>query len=557
MASACSLLSEEQFLCSVCLDVFTEPVSTPCGHNFCKACITKCWDNNDKCECPMCKKTFVNRPDLFVNTLVSEMAAQFRKSVDVKAASSNIQQQKPVKPVEVPCDFCPGTKLKALKSCLVCLTSYCETHLEPHQRVAALKRHKLIDPVENLEDRMCKKHDKMLDLFCRTDQLCVCVMCTEHKTHDTVPLEEEYEEMKAQLEKKKSEVQKMIQERQEKVEEMKASVQLNKKDTDEELAKTAEVFTALVASIQRQQAELMEVIEERQRAAQKQAEGFIKELEEEITELQRTSSELERLSLTEDQLQLLQSFPSVSSSPRTKNWSGISVCTHHCVETVRTAVLQLEETTTKEMKTLLQHIEKTKEDLQKLPEDFRLRRIQQLYAVDVTLDPNTAHPKLILSEDGKQVRCGDTRQDLPDNPERFDKEINVLGKEGFSSGRFYFEVQMKGDEWDVGVVRKSISRKGNISYSPMNGYWIICQRRGNKCWVLDKTSVSLSLSQKPEKVGVFVDYEEGLVSFYDVEAETLIYSFSGCSFTEQIYPLFSPSLDEAAPLIITPVKHTQ
>uniref|UniRef100_A0A667YEW6 Uncharacterized protein n=1 Tax=Myripristis murdjan TaxID=586833 RepID=A0A667YEW6_9TELE len=375
MASACSLLSEEQFLCSVCLDVFTEPVSTPCGHNFCKACITKCWDNNDKCECPMCKKTFVNRPDLFVNTLVSEMAAQFRKSVDVKAASSNIQQQKPVKPVEVPCDFCPGTKLKALKSCLVCLTSYCETHLEPHQRVAALKRHKLIDPVENLEDRMCKKHDKMLDLFCRTDQLCVCVMCTEHKTHDTVPLEEEYEEMKAQLEKKKSEVQKMIQERQEKVEEMKASLKL-----------------------------------------------------------------------------------------------------------LRSSLLWW--------------------------------------------------------------------------PPSRDK-INVLGKEGFSSGRFYFEVQMKGDEWDVGVVRKSISRKGNISYSPMNGYWIICQRRGNKCWVLDKTSVSLSLSQKPEKVGVFVDYEEGLVSFYDVEAETLIYSFSGCSFTEQIYPLFSPSLDEAAPLIITPVKHTQ
>uniref|UniRef100_A0A667YJ11 RING-type domain-containing protein n=1 Tax=Myripristis murdjan TaxID=586833 RepID=A0A667YJ11_9TELE len=204
MASACSLLSEEQFLCSICLDVFTEPVSTPCGHNFCKACITKCWDNNGKCECPMCKKTFVNRPDLFVNTFISEMAAQFRKSVDVKAASSSIQQQKPVKPVEVPCDFCPGTKRKALKSCLLCLTSYCETHLEPHQRVAALKRHKLIDPVENLEDRMCKKHDKMLELFCRTDQLCVCLMCTEHKTHDTVPLEEEYEERKAQLERKKS-----------------------------------------------------------------------------------------------------------------------------------------------------------------------------------------------------------------------------------------------------------------------------------------------------------------------------------------------------------------
>ena len=92
---------------------------------------------------------------------------------------------------EVACDDCSTRKLKALKSCLVCLTSYCETHLEHHQRVVNLKRHKLIDPAENLEDRMCKKHDRLLELFCRSDQTCVCHFCTEtdHKAHDTVPLE--------------------------------------------------------------------------------------------------------------------------------------------------------------------------------------------------------------------------------------------------------------------------------------------------------------------------------------------------------------------------------
>uniref|UniRef100_UPI003AB046E5 E3 ubiquitin-protein ligase TRIM21-like n=1 Tax=Centroberyx gerrardi TaxID=166262 RepID=UPI003AB046E5 len=557
MASAISLLSEEQFLCSICLDVFTEPVFIPCGHNFCKACITKYWDNNGQCDCPMCKKSFANRPDLFVNTLVSEMAAQFRKSVDVKAASSESHNQEAAKPVQVPCDVCSGTKLKALKSCLVCLASYCETHLEPHQRVAALKRHKLIDPVENLEDRMCKKHDKFLDLFCRTDQTCVCVMCTEHKTHDTVPLEEEYEEKKAQLGKKKAEVQEMIQERQQKVQEMKASVKISKKDTEEEIAKSVEVFTALVASIQRNQAELIEVIEEKQRAAEKQAEGFIKELEQEISELQRRSTELERLSHTEDHLHLLQSFPSCSSSPHTNNWSGISVRTHLCVETVRRAVAQLEETLAKEMTTLLKDIEGIKEDLEKLPEDIRLRRIQQLYAVDVTLDPDTAHRKLILSKHGKQVRCGDRCKNLPDNPERFDHCINVLGKEGFSSGRFYFEVQVKGHEWDLGVVRESSNRKGEISSNPNKGYWIIWLRDGNDYEALDDPSVSLSLIEKLEKVGVFLDYEEGLVSFYDVEAETLIYSFTGCTFKEKIYPFISPSYNDYSPLIITPVKHTE
>ncbi|XP_031687443.1 E3 ubiquitin-protein ligase TRIM47-like [Oncorhynchus kisutch] len=217
MASSSSVLAEEQFLCSICLDVFTELVSIQCGHNFCMACIRKYWDGNDMCQCPMCKKTFYKRPDLFINTFISEMAAQFRKSVQVKATSSS--DQLPAKTGEVSCDICTGMKLKALKSCLVCQTSYCETHLEPHQRVPALKRHKLIKPVENLEDRMCKKHDRLLELFCRTDQTCVYQFCTEakHKTHNTVPLEEEYGEKMAELGKIMAVVQQMLHTRSRKV----------------------------------------------------------------------------------------------------------------------------------------------------------------------------------------------------------------------------------------------------------------------------------------------------------------------------------------------------
>uniref|UniRef100_A0A3Q3ESY1 RING-type domain-containing protein n=1 Tax=Labrus bergylta TaxID=56723 RepID=A0A3Q3ESY1_9LABR len=93
MSAASCMLSEEQFMCSICLDVFTDPVSIPCGHNFCKSCITHHWDVNDQCECPMCKDVFENvlnvfekRPQLRVNTFISEMAAQFRQST-VKRSS--------------------------------------------------------------------------------------------------------------------------------------------------------------------------------------------------------------------------------------------------------------------------------------------------------------------------------------------------------------------------------------------------------------------------------------------------------------------------------------
>ncbi|XP_044198995.1 tripartite motif-containing protein 29-like, partial [Thunnus albacares] len=145
----------------------------------------------------MCKEVFNTRPKLKVNTFISEMVSQFRQEAQQKASSSSSEQQA-AKPGEVLCDVCTGTKLKALKSCLVCLTSYCETHLEPHLTMSGLKRHQLMDPVENLEDRMCMKHDKPLELFCKTDQTCVCMLCSvlEHKTHEFVPLKEEYEGQK-------------------------------------------------------------------------------------------------------------------------------------------------------------------------------------------------------------------------------------------------------------------------------------------------------------------------------------------------------------------------
>ncbi|XP_030282525.1 E3 ubiquitin-protein ligase TRIM21-like isoform X2 [Sparus aurata] len=544
MSAASCLLTEDQFLCSICLDVFTDPVSTPCGHNFCKTCITKHWSVNIPHKCLNCKDIFDTRPKLQVNTFISEMAAQFRQSAQQKASSSSSEQQVS-KPGEVPCDDCTGTKLKALKSCLVCLVSYCESHLEPHLTKSGLKRHQLIDPEENLEGRMCTKHDKLLELFCKTDQMCVCMICSisDHKTHDVVPLKKEYEGRKTKLGKRDAEIQQMIQKRRLKIQEMKRSVELSKKDADREIAAGVQIFSALKESVERSQAELIDTIKEKQRETEKQAEGFIKELEQEISELEKRSSEVEQLSQSADHLHLPQSFPSLNAAPPTKNWTGVSVRPPSYEGTVVRAVNQLEETLSKQMKKLF---------------EAELKRVQQ-YAVDVTLDPDTAHPDLILSDDGKQVKHGDVKKNLPDSPERFDKCPCVLAKQSFSSGRFYYEVQVKEKtDWDLGVVRESINTKGNITLRPQNGYWTICLRNKNEHYALAGPSVSLSLRCRPEKVGVFVDYEEGLVSFYDVDAAALIYSFTGCCFTQKLYPYFSTDLNNkgknSAPLIISPIS---
>ncbi|XP_034418332.1 E3 ubiquitin-protein ligase TRIM21-like [Cyclopterus lumpus] len=540
------LPSEDQFLCSVCLDVFTDPVTTPCGHNFCKKCINDYWNTNNQNMCPMCKKVFFSRPELLVNTFMSEMVSQFRQSAQQKASSSSSEQQES-KPGEVPCDVCTGTKLKALKSCLVCLASYCETHLEPHLTMSGLKRHQLINPVENLEDRMCTKHDKPLELFCRTDQTCVCMLCTvlDHKMHNVVPLKEGYEGKKVELEKTEAELQEMIQKRRLKIQEVKHKVELSEEDADREKAEGVQVFTDLKESVERKLNELINTIEKKQRTTKKQAEDSIRELEQEISELMKRSTEVEKLSLSEDHLHLLQSVQALNihHPPPTKDWSEVSVPPASYEGTVRRAVSQLEETLSKKIK--------------KLVTEVKLKRVQK-FAVDVTLDPQTAHPDLILSDDGKQVNHSDVKKNLPNNPERFSSCTCVLAKQSFSSGRFYFEVQVKGKtDWDLGVTRELSKRKGPITLSPQKGYWTIWLRNGNEYTAGADSPFVLSLKSGPQKVGVFVDYEEGLVSFYDVEAAALIYSFTGCSFRKKLLPYFSPepnhSGKNSAPLIISPV----
>uniref|UniRef100_A0A3P8YW11 Uncharacterized protein n=2 Tax=Esox lucius TaxID=8010 RepID=A0A3P8YW11_ESOLU len=540
MAASSSFLSEEHFMCSICLSVFIEPVSTSCGHNFCKACLTMHWDCNNVCQCPLCKEKFNRRPELRVNTFISEMAAQIRKSIEVTSISNKCSN----KPGEVSCDICTGTKLKARKSCLMCQISYCETHLEPHERVAALKRHKMIDPQDNLEDRICKKHERLLELFCRTDQTCVCQFCTEtdHKTHDSVPLEEECGKRKAQLERIKAELQLLIKERLEKVKEIKCSIDLSKRDAERQISVSVQVFTALVHSIKISQTELIEVIEKKQKADERQAEVLIIELEQEITELKKRGTELDQLLHTEDNFHVLRSFPSICTSPPTNDWSEISVHSDLYAGTVRRAVSQLKETLNKDMESGV-----------KAFCDAELKMVQQ-YGVDVTLDPDSAHPELILSDDRKQVRTGDERQNVPDNAERFDICINVLGINSFLSGRYYYEVIVKGKtKWDLGVARQSINRKGNITVSPEHGYWTVRLRHGRTYSASTSPPIPLSLREKPQKVGVFVDYEGGQVSFYNVEASSHIYSFTGCTFTEKLYPYFNPCLNEggknSAPLI--------
>ncbi|XP_067864993.1 E3 ubiquitin-protein ligase TRIM69-like [Heterodontus francisci] len=162
----------------------------------------------------------------------------------------------------------------------------------------------------------------------------------------------------------------------------------------------------------------------------------------------------------------------------------------------------------------------------------------------LTLNPNTAHPRLLLSDDLTIVTYGDVKQDVPDNSERFDTCVCVLGSEAFASGKHYWEVQVgTKTEWDVGVVKESISRKGHTTATPDSGYWIVWLRNGNEYKATTVPRTRLNVPVKPRAIGVYLDYEAGQVSFYNVDNMSHLYTFID-TFTERLFPYFSPGIND-------------
>ncbi|XP_051747717.1 tripartite motif-containing protein 16-like [Ctenopharyngodon idella] len=525
-------ISQDEFMCPVCLDLLKDPVTIPCGHSYCKICITDCWDQEDKkrvYSCPQCRQTFSSRPALAKNTILAEVVEKLKKiKLPADCYAGDVQ-----------CDVCTGKKHKAVKSCLVCLNSYCRNHLEQHESFFKGKRHNLTEATGRLQEMICPKHDKILEVFCRTDQKCICLLCTmdEHKNHDTVSTAAQRTEKQHQLKETQRSFQQRIQQREKDLQQLREAVESHKRSAQRAVEDSERIFTELIHSIERSRSEATQRIRDQEKTAVSRAEGRLERLEQEINDLRRRDAELEQLSHTQDHIHFLQSFQSLSVPPESTDVNDDPFSSLSSFDVVRESVRQLRDKLEDFCKEELKKISDRVTFTNIVP---RTRNDFLQYSHQLNLDRNTVNKRLRLSERNRVItNIFPELQPYPDHPDRFDHP-QVLCRESVC-GRCYWEIERSGGV-DISVSYKSISRKGSGKECVFG-----CN---DQSWGLFCSSSSCSLSHndtetklpvKPisSRIGVYVDHSAGTLSFYSVSGDTmsLIHTVQ-TTFTQPLYPGF-------------------
>ena len=523
MAQQENQLDRERFCCSICLDLLKDPVTTGCGHSYCRSCINTHWDNGDQrgsYSCPQCRQTFTPRPVLVKNTMLADLVEELKKTGLQAAPADHCYAG----PEDVACDVCTGRKLKALKSCLVCLASYCEKHLQPHLQSAPFKKHKLVEPSEKLQENICSRHDEVMKMFCRTDQQCICYLCSveEHKDHDTVSAAAERTERQRELGLRRQTIQQRVQDTEKDVKLLQQEEEALNGSADKAVKDSEEIFTKLIQLMKKRSSDVKQQIRSQQQTEVRRVRELQERLEQEITELKRRDHELKQLSDTEDHNQFLHNYPSLSPLSESTHSSSFRIRPLRHFEDVTAAVSQvrgrLQDILSEGQETKTLQIVSQVDVLLPQPEP-QTRADFLRYSQEITLDPNTAHRDLLLSEGNRKVTHMSEDQSYSDHPDRFTFWDQVLSRESLT-GRCYWEVEVRViGGVSVAVTYKDISRAGHSrecgfglndkSWSLYCGMETVMYFRYNSI----KTRVSGPVSSR---VGVYLDHSAGVLSFYRV-----------------------------------------
>ncbi|XP_063289982.1 E3 ubiquitin-protein ligase TRIM39-like [Pelobates fuscus] len=503
--------------CSICLSIYTDPVTLTCGHSFCRVCITTAWDNQREYCCPECRQRFRRQPELNRNLRLCNIAEHF--------LIAHPEQEK----TGISCTYCLSSSIPATKTCLHCEASLCDNHLRVHSQSPD---HVLTKPTTSFEKRKCKFHKKILEYYCTDDAVCICALCIlegGHRVHQVHSLQEASEPKK------------------EKMRQTLDTLTSKKKKTDRKLLNLLELRRNMQEQgidIRERATTLIKEIKEQLEAVEKQVLGeisrqeelvsdLIRKLEDQTLELSSRMDHIEELCNMADPYTVLQAQDSLyceaeggDNEPHSVGGLDVSLISDTLQAGLVDIVSSLNKLLHESKVSAMLQIAETSSDI-----------FQDVYmASDVLLDVNTAATNVAISADLKALSWLEVNQSWPETPERF-HDCQVLSVGCFSSGRHYWEVEVsRSGNSVVGMAYLSINRKGRQSLIGCNNKSWGLRRWWNQCLAVhDCKTIRLDHKPSSQRLRIYLDYEAGQLSFYEMGNPIKHLHTFTTTFTEPLY----------------------
>ncbi|XP_063788593.1 E3 ubiquitin-protein ligase TRIM11-like [Pseudophryne corroboree] len=501
--------------CSICLSTYTDPVSLRCGHIFCQDCIVSVLDTQERAggySCPECRAEYQERPALEKNRKLSNIVERF--------LCSHPEPEK----TRIFCTYC-DSPVPATKTCLLCDASFCDKHLTKHSKSA---EHVLSEPTVSLEDRKCSAHKEMVKYYCCEDSAALCTSCWvagDHRGHHVELLNVVYERKKKKLRNATETLKSEREETERRVQRLQDHRREEKEKAAGVTARVTDLFRDIREKLDTLEREVLGEISRQEEQMSLSVSDLITQLETQKDELSRKINSIEEICNITDPLTVLKEEPESD------------VISHRSCDVnsdVRVAGCLDEGIISQMLHRGLLHLSDNLMDLQSK------RQLTVMEKADILLDIKTASNYIIISEDHRSASGTSVNQQRPDGPERFIVR-QVLSSCSFSSGRHYWEVDVReAEDWLIGVAGHSIGRKknGNESFIGYNNKsWNLCfiNKLGARH---NNIPININPGSPVKKVGIYLDYEAGRLSFYQLcDPIRHLHTFSA-TFTEPLYAAF-------------------